>query len=217
VYVSPGATLGGTGTIGNLYDLGGNINPGNSAGKLTCGYATFNSRSTLLINLNGTNLATGYNQLNAVGAVTINSGVNLSVTNTFAGAASNQFVILNNDLTDAVAGTFAGLTNGATFNAGGASFRINYDGSTGNDIVLTQLTSAGTSQIGSISKLGNGTMQFTGTGVANVAYTVQANADLTTTAWIPIGAANASASGVLQFTDTNAPNFKQRFYRFSYP
>lgn len=217
VYVSPGATLGGTGTIGNLYDLGGNISPGNGAGKLNCGYATFNSGSTLFINLNGTSPATGYNQLNAVGVVTINSGVNLSVTKTFAGAVSNQFVILNNDLTDAVAGTFAGLTNGATFTAGGTSFRVNYDGGTGNDIVLTQLTSVGPSQIGGISRLGNGSVQFTGSGVANLFYTVQANTNLATATWITIGTTNAGAGGILQFTDTNAPNFKERYYRFSFP
>ena len=217
VYVYPGATLGGTGTIGNLYDLGGNVNPGNSVGKLNCSYATFNTGSTLFVNLNGTNLATGFNQLNVTGVVTINSGVNLSLTKTFAGTVSNQFVIVNNDLADAVAGTFAGLTNGATFTASGTSFRINYNGSTGNDIVLTQLTGGGASLLGGISTLGNGSVLFTGTGVPNLPYTVQANTNLATAIWINIGTTNASAAGVLQFTDPNAPGFKQRFYRFSYP
>ena len=141
----------------------------------------------------------------------------LAVAYKFVGAVSNQFVIANNDLSEAVSGIFTGLTNGATLSVNGTSFRINYNGGTGNDIVLTQLSPGGSSQFGSLSKLGNGSMHFTASGTANLFYTVQANTNLATTNWISIGTVVSDGSGNLQYTDGNAPSFQQRFYRFSYP
>jgi hypothetical protein len=47
------------------------------------------------------------------------------------------FTIINNDGTDAVTGTFAGLAQGATFVVGGETFQINYKGGDGNDVTLT--------------------------------------------------------------------------------
>ena len=41
---------------------------------------------------------------------------------------------------DAVIGTFAGKPQSATFDFGGTTFQINYQGGDGNDVVLTQLT-----------------------------------------------------------------------------
>jgi uncharacterized repeat protein (TIGR01451 family) len=54
------------------------------------------------------------------------------------------FTIINNDGTDAVTGTFAGLPQGARLTAGGVSFSISYTGGTGNDVVLTALPAAPT-------------------------------------------------------------------------
>jgi hypothetical protein len=58
---------------------------------------------------------------------------------------------------------------------------------------------------------------ITGLGGSSILYTVQANTNLATATWVNIGTAPAAAGGNLQFTDVNAPNFKQRFYRFAYP
>jgi hypothetical protein len=49
------------------------------------------------------------------------------------------FTLINNDSTDAVLGTFAGLAEGATFTTGGATLRISYRGGTGNDVTLTTI------------------------------------------------------------------------------
>ncbi len=217
VYVEPGATLGGNGTVRNLYTVGGNLSSGTSVEKLSCGSLTFFNGSTYFAELNGTNAGTTYDQINVTGTITINSGVTLAVAYKFVGAVSNQFVIANNDLSEAVSGIFTGLTNGATLSVNGTSFRINYNGGTGNDIVLTQLSPGGSSQFGSLSKLGNGSMHFTASGTANLFYTVQANTNLATTNWISIGTVVSDGSGNLQYTDGNAPSFQQRFYRFSYP
>jgi len=74
------------------------------------------------------------------------------------------------------------------------------------------------SQISSISKPAAGSSAtITGLGGSSLLYTVQANTNLATPTWINIGSATAAAGGNLQFTDVNAPNFKQRFYRFGNP
>ena len=52
---------------------------------------------------------------------------------------SAPFMIIQNDGTDPVVGTFAGLAQGATIVQGGMRFRISYDGGTGNDVVLTRI------------------------------------------------------------------------------
>jgi hypothetical protein len=74
------------------------------------------------------------------------------------------------------------------------------------------------SKISSINKPASGnSAAITGLGGSSILYTVQANTNLATTAWVNIGSATAAAGGNLQFTDINAPNFKQRFYRFANP
>ena len=49
-------------------------------------------------------------------------------------------MILSNDGTDPVSGTFNGLAQGANFNIGPYPFQISYIGKTGNDITLTSLS-----------------------------------------------------------------------------
>ena len=77
---------------------------------------------------------------------------------------------------------------------------------------------AAASKISSIAKSGvGGSAALTGLGGFGLLYSVQANTNLATATWINIGTATASPGGSLLFTDVNAPNFKQRFYRFSNP
>jgi hypothetical protein len=76
---------------------------------------------------------------------------------------------------------------------------------------------AAASKISSIAVPGGGAATITGLGGSGLLYTVQANTNLATGTWVNIGSATAAAGGNLQFTDVNAPNFKQRFYRFSNP
>ena len=67
----------------------------------------------------------------------------------------DQFTILNNDLADAVTGTFNGLPEGSTLSANGFKFTISYVGGTGNDVVLT-VTDVPGAQAGSSVTTGNG-------------------------------------------------------------
>lgn len=81
----------------------------------------------------------------------------------------------------------------------------------------SQLGTGPTSQFLGVSIQPGGSCFMYGTGVPNFTYTVLANTNLATTNWIPIGTATAGGFGTLQFIDSSASQFKQRFYRFSYP
>src|SRR4029077_9917227 len=90
--------------------------------------------SNFRIDINGPNVGTQYDQLNVTGTVTLNSG-NLVLTIGGTLTIGEQFIIINNDLTDAVTGMFA---QGSSISSGGHLFSIDYAGGTdGNDVVLT--------------------------------------------------------------------------------
>ena len=111
--------------------------PRRFAGHPGSGNASFASGSTFSVELNGTTVGTQYDQLDVTGTVNL-GGSTLSVATGFTAAPGDRFTIINNDGSDAVVGTFAGLAEGATFTAGSNTFRISYVGGTNNnDVVLT--------------------------------------------------------------------------------
>jgi autotransporter-associated beta strand protein len=117
------------------------LNPGTSPGVITLGNVDL-STATLNIEIDGTNPGTGYDQITATGSVTL--GGNLNLTATHSPTAGDTFVIINKTSPGAVAGTFAGLNEGATISAGGTNYRISYAGGVGsNDVVLTAMASGG--------------------------------------------------------------------------
>lgn len=59
----------------------------------------------------------------------------------FTPSVGDVFTIIDNDLSDPVLGTVAGLPEGALFTANGATFRISYVGGTGNDVTATVVSS----------------------------------------------------------------------------
>jgi hypothetical protein len=89
------------------------------------------------VRLNGPEPGTGYDQLDVTGAVSLN-GATLDASLGFSPAPGDRFVIIKNDGTDPVSGTFAGLPQGASLWIGGVPFHIYYDGGDGNDVVLVR-------------------------------------------------------------------------------
>jgi uncharacterized repeat protein (TIGR01451 family) len=135
-----GGTLGGTGTVGAITSTtsGGTVSPGQGApGILNSGSVNWTSGSpSFVAQLNGTAPGTGYDQLNVTGAVNL-GGAALSATLGFSPPSGTTFTIINNDGSDAVIGTFAGLPEGSTVVLSGQTFKISYVGGTGNDVILT--------------------------------------------------------------------------------
>jgi hypothetical protein len=135
-----GGTLGGSGTLGGLTASGGTVAPGTTGpGLLTSGNLSLGIFAAFAADLNGPTAGTQYDRLKVNGTVSLGTAaLNLGVGVGFAPPAGTQFVVIDNDGTDAVTGTFAGLPEGATVTADGQSFSISYKGGTGNDVVLTR-------------------------------------------------------------------------------
>ena len=140
--------LGGTGTVGQVIISQGAI----SAGTLTSPTGILNTQD-LIFGVDGayackiggtTPGANGHDQLNAGGNVNLNNARLVPIPwNNFRPAINDTFVILKNDGTDAINGTFLNAPEGATF--GGAlntAFRISYHGGDGNDVSITRVNKA---------------------------------------------------------------------------
>ena len=211
-----GGTLDGSGAVGPNALTGGLISPGLGGPGLMSFASDLNLGSNANLMLDGTGVVpgAGYDQLSVTGAVVLGNCA-LQVNALPELAPDTTFVIIINDGSDPVSGTFKGFPENAMLAAGRQLFRISYHGGTGNDVVLTRLSNNNAQPLfGGVARLGNGSIQCGGTGGAGLTYTVLANPDVTTTNWIPLGSAWADALGNLSFTDPAATNFPARFYRF---
>lgn len=140
--VNKAITLKGTFTITGTLTVsaaGAVLSPGLSPGIINSGDLSLISGSTVNIEINGTTVGTQYDQLNVTGTVNLGNAT-LNVTTGFTPVAGNSFVIVNNDGSDAVTGTFSGLAQGSIFSVNGITFQISYTGGSGNDVVLTVVT-----------------------------------------------------------------------------
>jgi autotransporter-associated beta strand protein len=134
VVVNSSATLGGGGAIYRpvIINIGATLSPGNSTGTISTWNLTLSGN--LNAEVNGTSAA---DLVNVNGTVSLGAAsvLNLSVT----GAPSGPVIIVQNDGTDAVSGTFAtvnGLPPGATINyAFGGTDSLGRVGD-GNDIAV---------------------------------------------------------------------------------
>jgi autotransporter-associated beta strand protein len=138
ILVAAGAVLGGTGTTGPVSALGGQVSPGLSPGILSTGNVIIGT-GALSVELTGTTVGTGYDQLNVTGTVSLGAdgSATLVPALNFVPPAGTEFRIINNDGADPVAGEFTGLPNGSVFNVNGVALLILYTGGDGNDVTLT--------------------------------------------------------------------------------
>lgn len=127
--------LSGNGWLRGSLSSSGTVSPGlNGPGLLRIdGIAALDGQ--LVTDLNGTAVGTEFDQLAVNGKVTLSGSLSVNVG--YAAKAGDSFVIVNNDGTDAISGTFAGLPQLGTFTIGSTQFQINYNGGTGNDVVIT--------------------------------------------------------------------------------
>ena len=138
VTVNSGAILGGTnGTVGAINASGGTVSPGAASagsGILNSGNVSFSSTAAFNVDLNGTIVGSGYDQLNATGIVAIDPSTALNVTlgTGFIPTVGNTFAIIQSP--NAISGTFASLPEGATYGVGGQFFQVSYKN---DDVTLT--------------------------------------------------------------------------------
>lgn len=135
-----GGVLGGTGVVGETHILGGGtLNPGASAGVLETGNLTLADLSRFSAEIGGTNPGSGgHDQVKVNGTLALGGAIlDVDLLDGFGPATGDTFVIIDNDESDAVTGTFADLAEGDTLVADGRFFSISYTGGDGNDVVLT--------------------------------------------------------------------------------
>jgi autotransporter-associated beta strand protein len=141
VIVEANGTLGGNGTIENTVEVesSGVLAPRASAGRFTITAGlSLGVGAHLAIELYDATADTGYDQVVvSFGAVDLDGAEpDLSLLDGFDAGVGATFTILDNQGTDAIGGTFAGLAEGATFGVDTAEFQISDAGGDGNDIVL---------------------------------------------------------------------------------
>jgi fibronectin-binding autotransporter adhesin len=135
-YTVSGGTLGGTGKVGTLTSTIGNIAPGTSPGKLTSGNFSLTGPAAFLIDIQGTVPGTSYDQMVVNGTVNLGNSTLTVTTTSFTPVGGDEFVLISNDGTDAVKGTFKDYANNSIVTVNGINFQITYFGGDGNDVVL---------------------------------------------------------------------------------
>jgi hypothetical protein len=138
ILVSGTGTLDGDGFVGTVSQSGGTVAPGvNGVGTLHTGNISFSADGALAMQFGPGNGQ--FDVLQVTGTVNLGDVI-------FAGAAisgfnpadGTSFTIIDNDGTDAIVGTFAGVNEGAAVNIGGRAFMVTYQGgSDNNDVVVT--------------------------------------------------------------------------------
>ena len=211
VTVAGGATLGGSGALPAFTLVSGaTVAPGTPVGALASGSATFASGSTYAVAINGTTAGTQYDQLNVTGTVAL-AGATLAPTFGFTPTGGDTFIIIANDMSDVVSGTFVGLSEGGTFLLGGTTFRISYIGGDGNDVTLTAVPQPALSISSASTAEGNsGTTALTFTvtlsapslQTVTVAYTTADGTATAGTDYTPVSGTLTFAPGVTTQTVT---------------
>ncbi len=130
-----GATLAGSGTVTAAVRGLGRVSPGASPGTLTV-VGGVDLGGPFDVELNGVTVGSQYDRLAVTGPVALGGPLALAVG--FAAPLGTHFQVIDNDGTDPVVGTFAGLPQGATVVANGQTFTVDYAGGDGNDVVLTR-------------------------------------------------------------------------------
>jgi|GEM_PF-6410610 len=149
-----GGTLRDSSTInGSVNNFGGYIHPGSPTGALTInGNFTQSGTGQLEIELDGAASTGAFGQLVVNGTVSL--GGSISVTCGYLPAHGDSFVVVSNDRSDSIGGTFSGLPEGSIVSVNGAYFRLSYVGGDGNDVSLTTINAppvvSATGSIGAI-------------------------------------------------------------------
>lgn len=148
-------SLAGHGRVGNLSTLAdrGIISPGAPVGELRSKNLVLTSGSHLRVELNGSNPGE-YDRIRVVGSVNLGSAI-LDATLGTVPTLGQPLVIIDNDGTDPVVGTFDGLAEGATLRLNQVPFVISYQGGDGNDVTLVA-TNRNLSVVSTRVEAGNG-------------------------------------------------------------
>lgn len=157
--------------------------------------------------IGGLAAGTQYGQIVVNGSVNLDGSLQVRHVNGFVPTVGDSFTVIDNRGGDPIAGTFAGLPEGATLWAGVYGFTVSYVGGTGNDLVLTYSGLATTTLSGRVfdDLNDNGAFDGADAGLANV--TVQLVGPTGTT----VAETTTGADGT--YTLTTVGSFAAGLYR----
>jgi autotransporter-associated beta strand protein len=135
VSVANNATLAGTGAVGDIVaQSASTVSPGLSPGRLRSEALSLHPGSRFVVELLGPTAGTDYDQVRVEGNAEV-QGCQLTLVAGPQLSPFGQFMLIDNDGTDPIAGAFDGLLEGATVRAqNGREFTISYTGGDGNDV-----------------------------------------------------------------------------------
>ena len=130
-----GKTLAGCAVIDGPVNIpaGGTLSPGNPTNPITTGTLTLQNGATLRYQISPFFTGGIPERVVVTGDVNLNGA---TLDHSGGPDAGNTCVVIDNQGTNPVSGTFAGLPNGALVTTGGLVGVIRYDGGDGNDVVL---------------------------------------------------------------------------------
>jgi autotransporter-associated beta strand protein len=134
-------TMRGQGTVDALTMVNGILVPGGPLfSTLHSSAVTLNASSALRINSTGSTTGDTYTQLRVTGLVTLGNAVLTISDDKVVLQELREVVIIDNDGTDAIGGTFLNLPEGAMVTGlFGHRYRLSYSGGSGNDVSLQPL------------------------------------------------------------------------------
>ncbi|NLF73821.1 MAG: hypothetical protein GX575_32830, partial [Candidatus Anammoximicrobium sp.] len=185
-----------------VLDPGTSVQPLTAGTEITVGSVSFAAEADLAIDIDGTTVDAQYSQLNVAGTVNL-TGSTLALTGSHTPAIGDTFTIVNNDGSDAVIGTFAGLPEGAEIPnllGSGRPATITYVGGDGNDVMLTVNDN---DYIVSLSLTPSSVLED---GAANLLYTFTSNAATTVDVTVSF-AVSGTAVFADDYTQSGAASF----------
>jgi fibronectin-binding autotransporter adhesin len=115
----------------------GDLRPGNSPANVTyAGNLEFSVTSKLVMELGGINPGSEHDRLTVQGTISLGGALEIDLINGYQPRAGQAFLLIDNQGSGAIGGTFTGLPEGASFTGDGQLFTISYLGGNGNDVML---------------------------------------------------------------------------------
>ena len=109
------------------------MSPGLSPGILSIGGTyTQTAQGISVFEINGLTAGTDHDQIEVRGAVALGGALN--IVSNFTPTTGDTFILIDNNGSAAVLGTFAGLSEGAVFSSNGRAFRASYQAGDGNGV-----------------------------------------------------------------------------------
>jgi autotransporter-associated beta strand protein len=216
-----GGTLSGRGHVSTITaNVGGILSPGSGGMALNValhsGNVALNPATTFRTLLTSATIGLESHKLNVTGTVNLGgSTLKIDLFSGFRPGPGFRFVIIENDGTDPIVGTFNGLPEGGSTIADGLAFTVSYVGGDANDVELTR-TRLPPSVLNPIVLVTPEHVTIRGEGYDGGRYYIERTADLTPPIlWQSAGFTTAS-NGVFElinfhgFLDPDPPRF---FYR----